>query len=115
MKAEIKTKWVTALRSGEYKQNRNNLRTDDKFCCLGVLCDIFIKENKIPEDEGWKIVANGKYDIYHQTSGEVLPSYVYIWAHLDSPNPSIHGRTLAQYNDTHYSFSEIADLIEKHL
>lgn len=37
---EFVRKWIEALRSGEYKQGRNQLRTGDSFCCLGVACDI---------------------------------------------------------------------------
>lgn len=40
MDKEIKVKWLEALRSGNYKQGRRCLRKDDRFCCLGVLCDI---------------------------------------------------------------------------
>lgn len=42
MKAELKEKWVAALRSGEYKQGKNLLhnREDNTFCCLGVLCKV---------------------------------------------------------------------------
>jgi hypothetical protein len=38
MKAKLRNKWTTALRSGEYRQCRGALR-DGKggFCCLGVL------------------------------------------------------------------------------
>lgn len=38
MKREDAKKWLAALRSGEYKQGKQTLRTsDNKFCCLGVL------------------------------------------------------------------------------
>ena len=38
---EIKKKWLTALKSGNYKQGTGKLRRrDNSFCCLGVLCDI---------------------------------------------------------------------------
>lgn len=41
MKASIRTKWLAALRSGEYKQNTDGaLRKHDCYCCLGVLCDV---------------------------------------------------------------------------
>lgn len=41
MKAELKAKWVEALRSGKYEQGHSALRNhDNKFCCLGVLCDV---------------------------------------------------------------------------
>lgn len=41
-KEQIKNnrKWIKALRSGRYKQGVKRLRGDDKFCCLGVACDI---------------------------------------------------------------------------
>lgn len=38
--AAHRRKWVKALRSGEYKQGKNMLRNGDKFCCLGVACNI---------------------------------------------------------------------------
>lgn len=39
MDAELKRKWVEALRSGEYKQGRGELLNDEgAYCCLGVLC-----------------------------------------------------------------------------
>ena len=44
MNTQIKQQWVTALRSGEYTQARWNLQTEQGFCCLGVLCDLYAKE-----------------------------------------------------------------------
>lgn len=43
MNPEIKAKWVAALRSGDYEQGRGYLHRGG-FCCLGVACDLFIKE-----------------------------------------------------------------------
>lgn len=40
MDKELKTKWVAALRSGEYKQGRNRLKWAGRYCCLGVLCEV---------------------------------------------------------------------------
>jgi hypothetical protein len=40
MDAELKAKWVAALRSGEYVQGTAYLESDGKFCCLGVLCRV---------------------------------------------------------------------------
>ena len=46
MDAELRDKWVAALRSGKYKQGQINLRSsDDRFCCLGVLADVINPEN----------------------------------------------------------------------
>jgi hypothetical protein len=42
MKAELKQKWVKALRSGLYEQGKGRLKSlDDRFCCLGVLADVY--------------------------------------------------------------------------
>jgi hypothetical protein len=41
MNPEVKARWVAALRSGEYKQGKGALRLNNKFCCLGVLCDLY--------------------------------------------------------------------------
>lgn len=46
MNKTLKTKWVRALRSGRYKQGKEHLRIDavgtqqERFCCLGVLCEV---------------------------------------------------------------------------
>jgi hypothetical protein len=38
----LQTQWLKALESGKYKQGINKLHTiDDKFCCLGVACNLF--------------------------------------------------------------------------
>lgn len=38
--------WVKALRSGEYKQTSSTLRRDDgSCCCLGVACDLALKND----------------------------------------------------------------------
>jgi len=40
MKAEFKSKWLDALRSGQYRQGQGKLRNEgNEFCCLGVLLD----------------------------------------------------------------------------
>jgi len=32
----LQKKWVEALRSGKYKQYREDLKGDSSYCCLGV-------------------------------------------------------------------------------
>lgn len=111
MDAEIKAKWVEALRSGEYQQARTVLRSlDDKFCCLGVLCQIV-------EPDRWVLRTSEKcHSVYGVTS--VPPEEITDPVGLD--NAAIH--TLWQMNDgdprAHIaprSFAEIADYIEKTL
>ena len=57
MKKRVLTKWLKALRSGKYKQGRGALCQIDKkgnesFCCLGVLCDLYNKEQKRNKKRG---------------------------------------------------------------
>jgi len=40
MNAELKAKWLSALRSGAIKQARETLQSADGMCCLGVLCTV---------------------------------------------------------------------------
>lgn len=47
MKKSIMTKWVKALRSGEYKQGFGYLCNEGNHCCLGVLCEIAPKSLKV--------------------------------------------------------------------
>ena len=58
MNKEIKTKWLEALRSGEYEQVQCRLHTNRGYCCLGVLCDILgVKweksDNAFRLPDGW--------------------------------------------------------------
>jgi hypothetical protein len=110
MNPQIKQKWVSALRSGEYQQGQYCLRTEDKFCCLGVLCDLYGKENNVE----WDLVNDdGNYEFsYHS---ERLPLFVVGWAGVGNDNPEICETSLAELNDTGSTFNEIADLIEEHL
>lgn len=51
MDADLKQKWVDALRSGEYIQGQGWLRlsgpSTDQFCCLGVLLNVI-------DPQGWE-------------------------------------------------------------
>ena len=57
MDKKIKKKWLKALRSGKYKQGRDALRIGNKFCCLGVLCDLV--------DSGPWVEAGDDFDDYY--------------------------------------------------
>jgi|ERR1700733_3395948 len=114
MKAKIKQQWLKELRSGEWVQGCGQLMNDkDEACCLGVLCDIAVREGVI---KPWR-----KND-YTSNSWEVsesigiLPQKIAKWAGLTSSNPIIQGYGLSFYNDIKaFDFSAIADLIEKYL
>lgn len=49
---EIIERWADALESGEFQQGRGSLRCGDEFCCLGVLCELAVREGVIePADQ----------------------------------------------------------------
>ncbi len=111
MDKDIKQKWLEALRSGEYKQAREELRSIDpgsdtqSFCCLGVLCDIHAKETGGEWDRG-----------EYRGNAEFLPHEVCAWAGLSVSNPTVAGAKLSEWNDLEKaSFDQIANLIEKNL
>ena len=130
MKTEIKAKWLDALRSGDYEQGTMRLRSrNDRFCCLGVLCDIAEKEGIVTatlvENMGdWRYFGPARPDdalAWVPDSATTLPDAVVEWAELGQNNPDIAVtpdgpvRSLAGLNDSGFPFSEIADLIEEHL
>lgn len=34
--------WVEVLESGEYRQGRKRLKSEDRYCCLGVACELYM-------------------------------------------------------------------------
>jgi hypothetical protein len=40
----IKTRWIKALRSGDYRQNIGELKRNCYFCAVGVLCDLAVQD-----------------------------------------------------------------------
>lgn len=105
-------KWVEALRSGEYTQTRGQLKDYSRFCCLGVACDLFMKET----GRGY---WNG--DIFYAEDGgeyeaSLLMPPIMHWLGLEDRSGGYVSnsapRSLASQNDDGKSFSEIADIIE---
>lgn len=117
MNQEIKQRWVSALRSGKYQQGQGQLRDNNGYCCLGVLCDLWVREGHgrwdLIKDMWW--VTNGSRS---NTTYTVLPLAVQEWAGLSSESPKIGGsnQSLIWLNDkASYDFNQIAAVIEIHL
>lgn len=119
MNQEVKDKWIFALRSGKYEQGRNALFCEGKYCCMGVLCDLFAKEKNIEWENGEFFSQDNHKAILKETA--IIPDEVQLWAGIKSKNPSItiEGQkttSLGYLNDyLEYSFEDIAHLIEKQL
>lgn len=101
MDAQLRAKWIEALRSGEYAQTfgvfENSpayrfFRPDEPrgFCCLGVLCRVAGEPTFDDEGSNWQFVRENLADS--------------------------HKGTLVGMNDCEgKTFSEIADFIEKNI
>src|SRR5258708_27314920 len=89
MNAEVKKKWVDALKSGEYQQTTGTLKDNNSYCCLGVLCDLYIKEHTgVSWDTLLPLYPDSERHAKLATWGE-LPDIVVDWAGVDVPNPMI--------------------------
>lgn len=103
-------KWVEALRSGEFEQARCVLREKDRFCCLGVACELYRRET-----------GQGEWDDESHFLGDAhtLPYTVRDWLGLRSEvggysavTPSGEKNLADDHNDKGETFAQIADLIE---
>lgn len=127
MNPKIKELWLNALKSGHYQQGVGRLHNHKgKMCCLGVLCDLYIKAH--PTQAAW-VKAHTISDCYtfRSSDGEVrcelsLPKVVNDWAGLGSFDgqlpPECHewGRSLAVCNDWNCTgdYSVVIPMIEKY-
>ena len=106
MKKRAKEKWIAALRGGEYKQTVGQLKDEDRYCCLGVLCDLYSKAKR----KKWSL--EGIYGSILGHSSD-LPEEVFEWAGQDIRS---HQETLISMNDDeNKTFTTIANYIEKNL
>jgi hypothetical protein len=120
MNDALKNQWVEALTNGSYLQARGMLRSlDNKYCCLGVLCDLYQKQN--PETSRWEFTE--------QTDGRYVSQWVFIHDHFTATHPSLdtgldnwlrnlvglhiyEEGQLVMSNDCGTPFSKIAEIIK---
>lgn len=129
MRGEVLDEVIKRLRSGDYRQGRNTLRQrsedGDRYCCLGVICEIAVEEGVINRTDmgGWYSYGpEGVYDAMY------LPEKVVDWAWIVSDvekewsgdyyyeQRGQYGENgldaLAVMNDDGVPFSDIADWME---
>jgi len=109
MKRSIAKKWIVALKSGNYKQGLGQLKEEDTYCVLGVLCDLYIKDT----GRG-KWGANGFYG-QGSSSGSSLVSEVRNWAGMTTSNGKYNGESLMSRNDEGSSFIDLAKVIKNNV
>ena len=129
MDPKIKKQWVKALRSGKYRQGREVLKDNSRFCCLGVLCDLHRK--KFNPKSTWRRDEADK--LCYLDKSDLLPPDVIKWACLEYRDPITkellatddskpRPQKLSELNDhegesrkDRYTFKKIADIIERDL
>jgi hypothetical protein len=130
---ERKAQFLAALRSGDYEQGTHSLRPgvaigDEKWCCLGVASDLFVKAGLGEWEGGYCNIFGGSRE------GAIMPIEVGKWL-TGSPLSTLQVRVTDEIlkrpafddylrtdtvavdtlNDNGFSFEEIADLIEEQL
>jgi len=110
MKAELKRKWIKALRSKRYRQTKGMLHRiqtvrhrEHGFCCLGVLCRVMGIEEKTERGS-----ERGTFD----GVGGVLSTQLQVKAELEEEKMN---RLVALNDEEGYSFSQIASWILKNI
>lgn len=121
MDPELKTKWVAALRSGEYTQGRGYLYhpLTNSFCCLGVLCAVaglglgeIESLGKETDQEGFRLGWNDEDGDGYESIGDHYGIHSSTRADLMRMNDG-KGDPAVKPIKNQRTFAEIADFIEK--
>ncbi len=100
---DLQTKWLAALRDGSHEQGQQALRIDNKFCCLGVLCDVYDNSAWVEYDSEHKRFA-------YQEHGGMVPNEIAEKAAVEKWQYRI-----ARINDSeNETFLQIADRLERY-
>lgn len=126
--AEARRQWYAALRSGEFRQGRENLCINGEHCCLGVACELFVRSRpgearfEVPPDAD-EDNATHKFFVeagkgFDPDMDELLPRAVQRWLGIQYADPVVlvgdqQERGISTLNDAGTSFAEIAELLER--
>jgi len=98
MKPEIKAQWIAAMESGDYAHGKEFLRREgpggDRYCCLGVLCDLHAKKTK----RKWVRYGTDAFSYVDSSTG-TLPLLVMRWAGLRTRDFGKLEEILMEIND----------------
>lgn len=103
MPPNLKAGWIKALRSGHYKQEQGLLKSEEGFCCLGVLADICGCQWEADSDQGI---------LFNENVRHMNDSYLSWYAARRLGISRHEQKNLAEMNDQGASFDMIADKIE---
>lgn len=113
---EFKSKWIAALRSGEYEQGTGRMYSNGELCCLavaGVVCGIdpldFVDTTIVWADPINNFEKYNKVLALARAKG--YPEMLIVKGYDDEQVPKV----LASMNDSGSTFFEIANYIEANL
>lgn len=107
MNQEVLQQWLGALRSGDYEQGHGALRSNAKFCCLGVLCDLH-KDAADDGGVGWYRPEFTETWYYGDNPIE-LSDKVMEWAGLGERNPAVTRSAVEQVLGRELAATELRD------
>jgi hypothetical protein len=107
MDAQIKQKWVEALRSGKYQQGQGILKGGNEYCCLGVLCEVM----GATFYSGSPVLLSNSQTLKRSSGDELLNRNALQIVGMTERDQDM----VAKMNDGGKSFANIADHIEEHL
>jgi len=117
MKKSWAMKWVKALRSGKYKQGKEYLKREDRYCCLGVLCELtgnkFVKMDWYDKENVYYI-KKSKGNEETTLSPSIMKKVGMCSDKGDNYNLDSNHSSLVDMNDSGKSFKQIANYIKKH-
>lgn len=114
--------WVTALRSGEYKQGQCSLRnTDNAYCCLGVaadVCGLFVPLLSLQESHNYFYYGDTTKDADSLVLNKDIMDYYGlttssgIYSNSDFYENFTHTSLVIDNDNNRLSFVQIANIIE---
>ena len=119
--------WISALTSGEYLQNRDALRTNDRFCCMGVACDLLNPYGWIKKGDQFVFSLNGDSNKLDSSDQCLSPAVRRLYGgmgplgfHVSGRFPDGNGDTvelkhfaITGLNDMGATFEELAEILTK--
>lgn len=109
MDANLKSRWIEALRSGKYEQGSGQLKDHSgNYCCLGVLCAIQDIDLEFPP----RGCNSGRYGDYSFPENGHAPG---LYDEVTGDDASYRSVLARMNDDGHTSFSNIADWIENNI
>lgn len=103
MKPAIKTLLIEALKSGDYKKTSGRMRRGDRFCALGILCNLHAQAHP-------KFAATQKVKGMYDGTTHMPPTRVQKWSGITSSEVY---KIVSWNDDSKLSFREIAQQIER--